>query len=134
MPLQRRRAVSRPAGAKPADRLSSRPVRHHSPQILPPLRLTRRGRIVFRAGGLLAATVAVLAGVLLLNRPAEAGSEAHEVSMNFHVVLPGETLWGIAGDIAPESDPRDTVADIVDLNALPGPAVNAGQRIALPGK
>ncbi|GAA3639951.1 hypothetical protein GCM10022223_68940 [Kineosporia mesophila] len=98
-----------------------------------PLRLTRRGRVVLRGGGLLLAVLAVLAGVLLLDRPAEAGSQARPVPVSYHTVLPGETLWGIAGRIAPDADRRDTVADIIELNALPGPAVSAGRRIALPG-
>ncbi len=98
-----------------------------------PLRLTRRGHLVVRAGGLLLATVAVIAGVLLINRPAEAGSQVHPVSHSYRTVLPGETLWGIAGEIAPGADRGDTIADIMKLNALTDPAVAAGQRIALPG-
>jgi LysM repeat protein len=49
-----------------------------------------------------------------------------------HVVLPGETLWGIARQVAPGDDPRDTVARIVEFNSLPTTAVHAGQRLALP--
>ena len=97
-----------------------------------PLRLTRRGRLVVRAGGALLAVTAVLAGVLLADRPAEAGSVAHQVPVSYHVVLPGETLWEIAGVVAPNADRRDTVADIIELNALPGAAVQAGLRLALP--
>lgn len=98
-----------------------------------PLRLTRRGRRVVRAGALLLAAVAVIAGVLLINRPAEAGSQVHPVSVSYRTVLPGETLWGIAGEIAPDADRGDTVAGIMKLNALTNPAVAAGQHIALPG-
>ncbi|MDP9824606.1 LysM peptidoglycan-binding domain-containing protein [Kineosporia succinea] len=99
----------------------------------PPLRLTRRGRLVVRGGVLLLGVVAVVAGVLLLTRPAEAGSAVGHVPVSYHRVLPGETLWEIAGDVAPGTDRRDTVAEIIELNALPGAAVGAGQRIALPG-
>nr|WP_269329742.1 LysM peptidoglycan-binding domain-containing protein [Kineosporia babensis] len=50
------------------------------------------------------------------------------------MVLPGETLWGIAGEVDPAGDRGDTVADIMELNALSSAAVAAGQRIALPGE
>jgi hypothetical protein len=74
----------------------------------PPLRLTRRGRAVLR--GLV---VLVLVG-------------------QHHVVLPGETLWGIATELAPGADPRDTIASIVEFNALQSSAVHAGQDLAIP--
>ena len=48
------------------------------------------------------------------------------------VVQPGQTLWSIAGDVAPGADRRDTIARIVELNALPSTAVSAGERIAVP--
>ncbi|MCE0537259.1 LysM peptidoglycan-binding domain-containing protein [Kineosporia rhizophila] len=97
------------------------------------LRLTRRGQVVVRAGAALLASTSVLAGVLLINRTAEAGSDVQPVSVSYRVVLPGETLWAIAGEVDPEGDRSETVADIMDLNALTDPAVAAGQRIALPG-
>jgi LysM repeat protein len=97
-----------------------------------PLRLTRRGRVVVRVGGSLLILLALLAGVLLLNRTAEAGSQARPVPAAYHVVMPGETLWQIAGEVAPGVDRRDTVASIVEVNALPSAAVSAGQRIAVP--
>lgn len=75
----------------------------------------------------------VLGTVLLLSRPAAAGSERHTIPVHYHMVLPGETLWGIAEQVAPGADPRDTIAEIVELNALPGSGVQVGQRIALPG-
>jgi hypothetical protein len=98
----------------------------------PALRLTRRGRFVVRiaTGGLV--LLAVLVGVLLLDRTAQAGSQSHPVPVGYHVVLPGETLWQIAGEVAPRSDRRDTVAKILDLNALSTAAVSPGQRIAVP--
>ncbi|MFM9786023.1 LysM peptidoglycan-binding domain-containing protein, partial [Streptomyces scabiei] len=47
-------------------------------------------------------------------------------------VMPGDTLWSIAGEIAPDADPRDVVDEIIRLNALPSGAVAAGERLALP--
>jgi hypothetical protein len=97
-----------------------------------PLRLTRRGRIAVRFCLTLAVLLAVIGGVLLLDRTAEAGSVSHPVPVAYQVVLPGQTLWQIAGEVAPNTDRRDTVAEIVELNALPSADVQVGQRIAIP--
>jgi len=99
-----------------------------------PIRLTRRGRVVVRGGGLLLAGAAVLVGLLALTRPAEAGSQVHRVPVTYRTVLPGETLWAIAGEVDPTSDRGDTIASIMELNALSDPALAAGQRIALPDR
>lgn len=98
----------------------------------PGLRLTRRGRVVVRLGGAGLMFAAVLAGVLLLDRPARAGSTVTSIPVDYRVILPGETLWGVAGEIAPEVDRRITVAQIIELNALPTAGLAAGQRIAVP--
>jgi LysM repeat protein len=50
------------------------------------------------------------------------------------VVLPGETLWEIAGEVAPGVDRRVTVAQIVKLNDLASAEVHAGQRLAVPAR
>lgn len=97
-----------------------------------PLRLTRRGRVVVRAAAVLAAALLALLAILLTARSADAGSAMPSVPLRHRLVLPGETLWQIAGEIAPHADPRDTVAEIVELNSLPGSGVAAGQRLALP--
>jgi len=61
-----------------------------------------------------------------------ASSTAQQVPVQYVTVAPGDTLWSIAGEVAPDSDRRDTVAEIVELNALGGSTVQAGQRIAVP--
>jgi LysM repeat protein len=47
-------------------------------------------------------------------------------------VAPGQTLWAIAGEVAPNADRRDTVARIQELNALSSVNLQAGQKIAVP--
>jgi LysM repeat protein len=47
-------------------------------------------------------------------------------------VKPGETLWSIAASIAPEGDRRSLVADIVEVNRLKSPELQAGQKIYIP--
>ena len=47
-------------------------------------------------------------------------------------VAPGDTLWGIAGDVAAPGHVRDVVRQIEELNAMSGASVSVGQRIAVP--
>lgn len=97
----------------------------------PPLRLTRRGRLVVQSIVGLLLLGAIVAGTVI-GGSAVAGSDPQQVPVTYHVVLPGETLWQIAGQVAPAADRRDTLARIVELNALPSGAVRVGQRLAIP--
>jgi hypothetical protein len=47
-------------------------------------------------------------------------------------VQPGQSLWAIAGTVAPDRDARDVIADIVQLNNLPAGTVLAGQQLYVP--
>jgi LysM repeat protein len=101
----------------------------------PRLRLTRRGRIVLIGLPLvlLAALLISLAG--LLNSPAKAADTAGALSVTETVtvtVQPGESLWAIAVDAAPNRDARDTIADIVQLNNLENGKVMPGQQLFVP--
>jgi hypothetical protein len=98
----------------------------------PRVRLTRRGRVVVQAGAAALLLLAVICAVLLVGRTATAGEQAHPVPVSYRIVLPGETLWQIAGQVAPEADRRDTVDEIVELNGLRSAEVSAGQRVAVP--
>jgi LysM repeat protein len=101
----------------------------------PRLRLTRRGRIVLIGLPLvlLAALLLSLAG--LLNSPAKAADTASGLSVTETVtvtVQPGESLWAIAVNAAPDRDARDTIADIVQLNNLEDGKVMPGQQLFVP--
>jgi hypothetical protein len=48
------------------------------------------------------------------------------------VVRPGQSLWSIALWAQPAADPRVIVQEIIDLNALHGAAVQAGERLWVP--
>jgi nucleoid-associated protein YgaU len=95
--------------------------------IAPPVRLTRRGVVV------VAGAVAVLAAALLLlawlSAPsgAAAGTAAPRTVPATVTVQPGDTLWGIASRLAPQRDPRAEVAELQQLNSLPGGALVPGQ-------
>jgi nucleoid-associated protein YgaU len=91
------------------------------------LRITRRGRVVLSA--LLA--LPIFAATLFLATPgAQAGASAGEVTT--YTVLAGESLWDIAGEIAPDEDPRAVIDKIRHTNSLSGAEVFPGQTLVLP--
>ncbi|NKY39481.1 LysM peptidoglycan-binding domain-containing protein [Cellulomonas septica] len=94
-----------------------------------PLRLTARGRLVVVVLGLLLAI-----GVSTIAARASAdGPVSSAVEVTRHVVLEGETMWGLAQQVAaPGEDVRDVVLELVRLNDLPNAGLMAGQEILLP--
>lgn len=100
-----------------------------------PLRLTRRGRIVFIGVPLILLAALVLSLSGFLNAPAKAAESAAGLSLTPTVsvtVQPGESLWAIAETIAPDRDPRDVVADIIELNGPEAARVVPGQALFIP--
>lgn len=95
-------------------------------QVQPKIRLTRRGRQV-RALFILIALIAVM--VVAGQKVAHAESESVIVSVT---VAPGGTLWDIASEVNPTQDPRQTIADIIALNELDSPEVEAGTSLMVP--
>ena len=78
---------------------------------------------------------AALAGALLLvlSPQAQAGDAAPSGAQTRVVVVSaGDTLWSLAQEADPESDPRAAVERIVDLNDLQDSAVRPGQRLVVP--
>jgi LysM domain len=99
----------------------------------PPLRLTRRGQAVLRILVVVVMSGLIAGAALTMARRANAADgPARPVVVAHHVVLPGETLWGIATRVAPKADPRDTVARLVEFNALTSSDLHAGQTLAIP--
>lgn len=99
------------------------------------LRLTVRGRRVLAA---LAAVpvVAGLAVAILGGGTALASREDGAPAGSFETVtvLSGESLWGIAQQIAPGHDPRDVVDAIAHLNRIDAGRIVAGQELAIPSE
>ena len=97
----------------------------------PRLHLTPRGRAV--VGVLLAAPVAVaLAMSALSGAAAQAGSAPSTNSFEYITVASGESLWDLAAWVAPDADPREVVAALIELNQLGSGDVQPGQRLAIP--
>jgi hypothetical protein len=96
-----------------------------------PVRLTRRARLLLTGVALL---LLVAAAVLLTaGPPASAGTDRGRAATAERVtVRPGETLWQIAERTAPGTDPRETIATILDLNGLRTSQVQAGTALLLP--
>lgn len=96
------------------------------------IKLTRRGRIVF--GGLV--TFGAAAALALVAMPvapqAVASSEDSGAAYKYVIAAPGASLWQLATELDPAQDPRDLVAEIVQLNQLQGSDVVVGQPIAVP--
>ncbi len=104
------------------------------------LRLTRRGRLVLTLGMLTLVVCALLGGAARLMPSASASqlpsavkvpSATSQVAQQV-TVLPGQTLWQIARQLRPDSDPRDVMVAVRELNHLPDSRVYAGQQIVLP--
>ncbi|HUK73224.1 MAG TPA: LysM peptidoglycan-binding domain-containing protein [Streptosporangiaceae bacterium] len=99
----------------------------------PPLRLTRRGRMVVVgflvfAGGLI--WLAAAGGAAATG--SGVSPSVYEKHMSQVVVRPGDTLWSIAVRAEPHADPRIVIERISDINALPSPEIAVGQRLWVP--
>jgi len=98
------------------------------------LRLTVRGRRVLALLAALPALVALGAAMALGGGAALASLDGGAPAGSFGsvIVSPGDSLWSIAEEVAPDRDPRDVVDEIARLNALDGVSVRAGQQLAIP--
>ena len=127
-------AVLRPVWAGCAPEAGARPSAGRggwldADGVLPPLRLTQRGRRVV-AGLSIAIGLSIAAVTAAVVQVSGGGLELAGVSTV--VVQPGDTLWSIALQAAPDEDPRGVVDEIVDLNGLGGVGVVPGQVLELP--
>jgi len=94
----------------------------------PPVRLTRRGRVVVLAFFVLMAS---LASAILLATASRADDREAGPAPTV-VVQPDDTLWAIATRTAPDRDPYAAMAEIKKLNGIRGYVVHPGQRLQLP--
>ena len=104
-----------------------------APRLRPRLRLTSRGRMVF---GTLAAlpviAIALFVGPNVIG--AQASADSVQNSFEYVSIAPGQSLWQLAEQVAPQADPREVVADILTLNNLSSGDVQPGQKLAIPAQ
>jgi hypothetical protein len=98
-----------------------------------PLSLTRRGRLVLVGLPIALGVAALILLGAFLTSQAQAGESLPAPAAAVEVsVAAGESLWDLALRYAPDRDPRDVVAEMVELNDLRSSVVQAGQDIAVP--
>jgi nucleoid-associated protein YgaU len=107
--------VRAPAGVRPAS--------------APRLRLTSRGRRLVVVLALALGVGGIALGDALLG---DGGKGLELMGSSSVVVERGDTLWAIASSVAGDGDVRDVIAEIVELNALKGGAIEPGQVLQLP--
>lgn len=94
------------------------------------VRLTRRGRLVVVVGALLVAfaigVFVTAAGSVATQRPGT--PEPTQIVQ----VGTGDTLWGIAAELADDGEVRAMMEQIERLNALDTTVLQAGQRLVVP--
>jgi LysM repeat protein len=98
-----------------------------------PMRLTRRGRIVV---GTLVALPIVVGAYFIGMGSSSAGADSVQSVTNFETVtvMPGDTLWSIAQNIAPDADAQVVISAIEELNQLETLTVQPGQQLAIPAE
>jgi LysM domain len=117
-------AIAIGGGYRPVVQLHPTTPRSH-------LRLTKRGRVVLTTLASIPFVIAAL--IFALNGGGAAASLEGSIATHEYVsVASGQTLWQVAKQIAPNADPRDVVADILDLNGLTSAEVFPGQQLAIP--
>ena len=94
----------------------------------PPLRLTRRGRLVVLGFFVLMASLASAVLFATASRASDPGTAPAPTV----VVRPHDTLWSIASRTSPHRDPVATVAEIRRLNRLPDYVIHPGDTLVLP--
>ena len=97
-----------------------------------PVRLTRRGRIVVVVAALVVAfaigVFVTAAGSVATQRPGT--PEPTRIVQ----VGTGDTLWGLAAELADDGDVRAMMERIERLNALDSAVLQAGQRLVVPAE
>jgi hypothetical protein len=109
------------------------PQRQRPDTAAPPLRLTRRGRIVIAvAAALLVAVISLLAAGVAQATSHGPSTRAARQNLLQVVVRPGQTLWSVAESADPDQDTRVVVQQIIDLNSLNSATVPAGRQLWVP--
>lgn len=93
------------------------------------VRLTRRGRLVVFVTSLF---LVLAVAFMLAGGAVGTGSAGEPVPTEVVQVAPGDTLWGIASEVATDGDVRSMMTEIERLNALESASLSAGQKLRVP--
>src|SRR5580704_1526228 len=99
----------------------------------PPLRLTRRGRVVVAVAAALvlaALSLVIASAAQATNHPVSSGAAQQGLAQV--TVHPGQSLWSVAESADPAADTRVVIQQIIELNGLTGNVIFAGQRLWVP--
>ena len=124
-PQPSREQAARP---RPASNQATRPETAN-----PPLRLTRRGRVVVAVAAALvlaALSLVIASAAQATNHPVSA--RAAQQGLAQVTVHPGQSLWSVAESADPAADTRVVIQQIIELNGLTGNVVFTGQRLWVP--
>jgi hypothetical protein len=95
------------------------------------LRMTARGRVVL----LVLVAIPVIAIALAFGLGAGgATATSSSTPLSTVIVQPGQTLWQLATKVAPQSDPRDVINDIMSVNRLATATIQPGEKLEIPAK
>jgi hypothetical protein len=95
------------------------------------LRMTKRGRAVLLT---IVATPLVLVAVAFGINAGGATATSSSTPLAKVTVVGGETLWAVAEQIAPRSDPRDVIADLESVNRLSSANIYPGEQLLIPAQ
>ncbi|MDF2509060.1 MAG: hypothetical protein K0Q52_2919 [Microbacterium sp.] len=98
------------------------------------LRLTGRGRRVLLAVASVPLALGITFAAISGGSAIASGADTAAASVETLTVMPGDTLWSIATQIAPSSDPRDVISEISRMNLLRGGELQIGQELAIPAQ
>ncbi len=90
-------------------------------------RLSQEGRLLRTLIG-----IVVLFSALVVGPRAFAAGDSADTGSRTYVVAEGETLWGIANEVAPDAATGQTVARIMSLNHFSSPTIHPGEQILVP--
>lgn len=93
------------------------------------VRLTRRGRLVVFVTSLF---LVLAVAFMLAGGAVGTGSAGEPAPTEVVQVAPGDTLWGIASEVATDGDVRSMMTEIERINALESASLSAGQKLRVP--
>jgi nucleoid-associated protein YgaU len=123
-----RQAATHPA-APAAERSAVRSPAH------PPVRLTRRGRLVVTGIAVLLVAAASVGLAGAAQALGHSGTPAHPgttTGITKVEVRPGQSLWTLAEVYDPNADPRQVIQEIQQLNSMSTDQVQPGQVLWMP--